>query len=172
MATIDAPQPLVVCDAGPLIHLDELDCLALLNDFEEVRVPDAVWNEVSRHQPRALESVSVDLKRVRAIQHLSTELEILGKVLNLHHGEMQALLIAREFPGCIFLTDDTAARFAAKRLGIASHGTIGITIRAIRRGLKNREEVLAILRRIPVASSLHIRASLLEEIIREIEHFR
>ncbi|MSQ73825.1 MAG: DNA-binding protein [Betaproteobacteria bacterium] len=154
------------------MHLDELDCLALLNDFGEIRVPDAVWTEVSRHRPRALETASVDLIRVRAIQHPSTEPEILGKVLNLHHGEMQALLIAQELAGCIFLSDDTAARFAAKHLGIASHGTIGITIRAIRRGLKSREEVLAILRRIPVASSLHIRASLLDEIIREVEDFR
>ena len=152
--------------------MDELDCLALLNDFQEFRVPDAVWDEVTRHRPRALASASVILKRVRATQHPSTELEILCKVLNLHHGEMQALLIAQDLPGCIVLTDDTAARFAAKHLGIASHGTIGITIRAIRRGRKGKEEVLAILRRIPVASTLHIRAGLLEEIIREVEKHR
>jgi len=28
-----SPAPEVVCDAGPLIHLDELDCLDLLTDF-------------------------------------------------------------------------------------------------------------------------------------------
>ena len=26
----------VVCDAGPIIHLDELDCLDLLSDFRQV----------------------------------------------------------------------------------------------------------------------------------------
>ncbi len=26
----------VVCDAGPLIHLDELGCLSLLSDFDDV----------------------------------------------------------------------------------------------------------------------------------------
>jgi hypothetical protein len=29
-------MPLVVCDAGPLIHLDELGCMDLLLDFSEV----------------------------------------------------------------------------------------------------------------------------------------
>ena len=29
----------VVCDAGPIIHLDELECLHLMEDFERVFVP-------------------------------------------------------------------------------------------------------------------------------------
>lgn len=30
----------VVADAGPIIHLDELGCLDILYDFEQVSVPD------------------------------------------------------------------------------------------------------------------------------------
>jgi len=30
----------VVCDAGPLIHLHELDCLELVADFQTVLVPE------------------------------------------------------------------------------------------------------------------------------------
>ena len=36
-----------VCDAGPLIHLDELDSLDLLADFR-VWVPNAAWQEVEK----------------------------------------------------------------------------------------------------------------------------
>jgi len=50
---------IVVADAGPLIHLDELQCIALLADFREVRVPEAVWREVARHRPQALASSAV-----------------------------------------------------------------------------------------------------------------
>jgi hypothetical protein len=32
----------VICDAGPIIHLDELDCLDLLNDFKELILPATV----------------------------------------------------------------------------------------------------------------------------------
>jgi hypothetical protein len=51
MATTDQPTPLVVCDAGPLIDLDELGCLDLLADFSEVLVPEAVWVEVLNTGP-------------------------------------------------------------------------------------------------------------------------
>lgn len=39
-----------VCDAGPLIHLDELGCLDLLADFAEVIVPVGVWEETIKHR--------------------------------------------------------------------------------------------------------------------------
>lgn len=45
---------LVICDAGPLIHLEELACLDLLRDFADVLVPDAVWQEVQHHSPSSL----------------------------------------------------------------------------------------------------------------------
>ncbi len=45
----------VVCDAGPLIHLDELGCPDLLADFQTVFVPEQVWREVEFHRLGALE---------------------------------------------------------------------------------------------------------------------
>jgi len=39
-------SPVVVSDAGPLIHLDELDCLELLSDFT-VWVPNRVCRDSS-----------------------------------------------------------------------------------------------------------------------------
>jgi hypothetical protein len=51
----------VVCDAGPLIHLDELGCLDLLADFRTVFVPEQVWREVEFHRPGALGRSGVEL---------------------------------------------------------------------------------------------------------------
>ena len=34
-----------VADSGPLIHLSEIGCLQLLNLFNRLHVPNAVWNE-------------------------------------------------------------------------------------------------------------------------------
>jgi len=45
----------VVCDAGPIIHLDELNCLDLLGDFQEILLTDTVWKEIKRCRPSALE---------------------------------------------------------------------------------------------------------------------
>jgi predicted nucleic acid-binding protein len=73
-------------------------------------------------------------------------------------------------PDSIFLTDDAAARLAAVSLGYQVHGSIGILIRAIRREQMAVDEVLTILRDIPVRSTLFIRANLLDEIINQVEN--
>jgi len=71
-------------------------------------------------------------------------------------------------PDLIFLTDDAAARLVAKRLGFRVHGTIGVLIRAIRRNLMKPEKVIDALNRLPMESSLHIKASLLRQIISRV----
>ena len=51
MVTSKSPLE-IVCDAGPLIHLDELNCLDLLADFQAILVPAQVWEEVEHHLKR------------------------------------------------------------------------------------------------------------------------
>lgn len=51
---VTARPSVVVADAGPLIHLDELDALDVLSDYAAVFVPNAVWLEVPCHRPEAL----------------------------------------------------------------------------------------------------------------------
>ena len=65
----------------------------------------------------------------------------------------------------MFLTDDSAARFAAEAQGLQVHGTVGLIVRAVRRGLRSRSEVLALLSGIPERSSLHLARRLLDEVI-------
>jgi len=95
----------VVVDAGPIIHLDEIDCLHLLSDFNE-----------------------------------------------------------------IILTDDAAARVAAKSIGIRTHGTIGILLRAIRRNFLTPKEAVNHLINIPDKSTLFIKKDILEKIIAEVKN--
>ncbi len=40
-----------VADAGPLIHLREIGCLALLTIFDELHVPESVWAEAFAENP-------------------------------------------------------------------------------------------------------------------------
>jgi hypothetical protein len=41
----------IVCDAGPIIHLDELDCLDLLADFREILLTVSVVEEIENTAP-------------------------------------------------------------------------------------------------------------------------
>jgi len=47
--------------------------------------------------------------------------------------------------------------------------TSRIVVRAIRRGQKTKDEVLAILRSLPAVSTLHVRRSFLDEIVGQVE---
>ena len=170
--TEHALRPLVVCDAGPLIHLDEVGCLDLLADFSAVLIPDAVWHEVQAHRPTALRNPHVTWMRVRPLTPPPPELLALSQIFSLHRGEWEAIRVSLDHPGALFLTDDTAARMAAASLQISAHGSIGILVRAIRRNQRSKEQILAILIRLPANSSLHLKRSLLEAVILEVKQSR
>lgn len=164
MAEADS-QTVVVADAGPLIHLAELCAIDLLADFSRVIVPEAVWEEVARHRPDAL--LPKFLEKLPPAS-TSPELCAIGTLYTLHRGEWQALAICDHLAGSRLLTDDTAARLAAKAMNISASGTIGVLLRAMRRGRHDKMQTIALLEAIHMRSSLHIRASLLAEIIAEV----
>jgi len=64
---MNRPVPDVVCDAGPLIHLDELGCLGLLADFHTVSVPEQVWHEVESPRPGELQASGVEFQQVTVV---------------------------------------------------------------------------------------------------------
>lgn len=159
----------VVCDAGPIIHLDELECLHLMEDFESVFAPDVVRKEVLTYRGVAFEDSNV---RWTGISHqfpVEAPLQTMCKIFSLDAGEVAALAFMSKEPGLMFLTDDAAARLVATKLGYNVHGTIGVLVRAIRRDIMKPEEVIVTLKRIPLKSTLYIKASLLKEVISRVK---
>ncbi len=155
----------VVCDAGPIIHLDELDCLKLMGDFARVFVPDVVKKEVLAH--RRVKFDDSDVRWIEISHELSIvePLKTICQIFSLGAGEIASLAFMSKEHGLIFLTDDAAARLVATKLGYNVHGTIGVLIRAIRKDLMKPEEVINKLNRIPQDSTLYLKPSLLKEII-------
>ena len=166
--TNDPNQDIVIADAGPLIHLDELDCIDLLYDFKHVLVPDAVWREVLYHRPQSLHRPNSVLTR-KSVPESAPLIDTLTPMFMLHAGEREALILCLQYSGCILLTDDTAVRLAAKAVNVQTHGTIGVLIRSVRRHLRTKTEVLTLMSSIPQRSTLHIRPAFLADVIREIE---
>jgi predicted nucleic acid-binding protein len=162
------PAGLVVCDAGPLIHLDQLGCLNLLRDFALVQVPETVWHEVERHRPSAFRRRTIKFERVTAPPEASPKLIQLAQAFLLDAGEREALRLMQDTPDAILLTDDAAARLVAERMKYQVHGTIGVIVRALRRQQRTRRQVLNLLRALPHRSTLFIQAKLLESVIEQI----
>jgi len=158
-----------VFDAGPIIHLDELNCLDLINDFKEIILSDTVWKEINKNRPSVFKRSGVSL--IRSPQkHLKSEpLHTLCRTFSLDAGEIEALAIMARNQDAVFFTDDASARFVAEQMGFKVHGTIGIIIRSTRRKQMRPKQVLQILKEIPLKSTLYIKASLLEEIISEFK---
>jgi predicted nucleic acid-binding protein len=161
--------PVAICDAGPLIHLDEIVCLDLLSDFQDVLIPEQVREEVTRHRPGAVGSGALSYRCIPVAISAGSQFRALVKAFSLGTGEQAALSLMSRSPGAILLTDDAAARLAAKALGFRVHGSLGVLLRSIRTGRRKRAEVLSLLREIPTRSTLHIRANLLQEITEQVE---
>jgi predicted nucleic acid-binding protein len=123
---------------------------------------------VHRHRPKALALPC--LERTSATKPAPpSELEAVAVALSLHTGEWEAIRVALDHPASVLLTDNTAARLAAGNLGIRVHGTLGVLVRSVRQGLRIKGAILEILRSIPISSSLHLKRSLLEAVIKQVE---
>jgi predicted nucleic acid-binding protein len=158
----------VISDADPFIHLDELGCLDVLTAFREVLVPKEVWREVRRHRPAALRTPGVPFQKVDIIPAPSAQLSILIQEFPIDVGEEEALRLMGKFSEATFLTDDAAARIVAQLLGYDVHGTIGLLILGWRIGLRSKKDIIAILKSIPLQSSLFVTKEFLKSVMGEL----
>jgi hypothetical protein len=79
MAATEVPS--VVSDAVPLIHLDELGCLDLINSLGTLFIPQEVWEEVLNHRQKLrLEELS-HARIVKDISKPSVQLQSLYALL-------------------------------------------------------------------------------------------
>jgi predicted nucleic acid-binding protein len=112
----------VVCNAGPLIHLDQLGSLDLFSDFPSISVPETVWAEVTHHRPAALPQPF--LAKVGPAAAVAPGVAALCRAFSLDAGEAACLALLSGMPEAIFLTDDAAARLVAGNMGLWGMGSL------------------------------------------------
>ena len=84
---MEKTKAIVIADAGPIIHLDELNSLSLLTGFDKIIIPETVWHEVQHHRPQALHHAA-DLAFVRkSALDFSPQVDALTPIYTLHAGE-------------------------------------------------------------------------------------
>ncbi|MCZ2089404.1 MAG: DUF3368 domain-containing protein [Burkholderiales bacterium] len=122
----------VVSDSGPLICLGRLDLLHLLtNLFTEVQVPEQVLQECAA-RPKSADSTRIaDAVAQGWLLPCGPQPLPAGP---LGRGERAAIAPALAI-GAGVLTDDQGARSHAESLGLPVAGTLGVLVRAKRRGL-------------------------------------
>ncbi|MFB6270553.1 MAG: nucleic acid-binding protein [Halobacterium sp.] len=142
-----------VSDAGPLIHLAEVDAVELLSLLEDLYVPEAVVSELEA----GTVAESVDDLEWTVVTPAEETLE----GADLDAGELAAIAAAVELDA-ILLTDDLAAREYAAEHGIEVHGSVGVVALGYARGAVTRDEAASFMRRLQRESSLFVTQSVVE----------
>jgi predicted nucleic acid-binding protein len=154
-----------IADAGPLIHLDEVGWLFVLETFATVWVPPAVAEEATRHRPNwkssAPANLLIEVPSQEAWEWWQAEKNFVG----LDAGEKAALALWRSHQDAILLCDDLQARTVAQDFGVPVMGTLGLILRVAQLSLRPISEVRAILNDLPKRSTLHLKPALLHRVL-------
>ena len=157
-----------VADAGPLIHLDELSRLNVLDVYSKVWVPGVVARETDHHRPGWQDRAPDNIERVEvAPDNVNALRAALGTKLDA--GELESLAFWQSHRDASLLCDDLEARVAARELGARVIGTLGILIMAARTGRIEFNEAMTLLRSLPERTTLHITTDLIEFAVAEVK---
>jgi len=149
-----------VSDAGPLIHLAEIDSLELLSAFGALLIPSTVYQELEAGGvPNGFQELSYDLVHASENRMQSEQLDA---------GERAALAVSAE-RGAVLLTDDLAAREVAIDRGVEVHGSIGIIALGYGRGLITRTEAASRMRALQRETTLFVSEAVVERGIRLLD---
>ena len=157
---------IIVCDTGPLLHLNEAGAIHLLPLAGEILVPPAVGVEFKRN---ARERIPAWVKIRRLRQHEQQQAAKWVENAMIDPGEAEAISLALQ-TGCDWLlTDDAQARQLAETLDLDVHGSVGVLLWAAAVGhIKSRGEARKLLDALG-RSTLWISDRVIEEAARAIE---
>lgn len=127
-----------VVNASPLILLGKIGRVALLSELsDELIVPAVVVREVGvKPEGKRVVSEVASLSGTRFQDEIATSSEIAA--WNLGRGESQVLALAGAYPRSRAVLDDLDARRCAQSLGLSLIGTLGVVLRAKRKGIIER----------------------------------
>jgi predicted nucleic acid-binding protein len=126
----------IVSNSSPIIHLAKIGKLDLLNIlFHTIKIPGAVYREcVIEGGGRAEVNIIRDAEWIKVINVDETHLTKLLKS-QLDKGESEVIALALDIGSDLVLLDDYEAREKARLLGLKVTGTIGILLKAKKKGL-------------------------------------
>lgn len=148
-----------VADAGPIIHLAEIESLSVLSAVDQLLIPQTVYDELEAGTvPLGLDDILYDV----------VEADPAALSIELDPGETAALAIATD-RSAVLLTDDLEARDAAVDLDIEVHGSIGIIVLAYTRDRISKSSAIDLMRALQSETSLFITDAVVERGVELLE---
>ncbi|MBI4170566.1 MAG: hypothetical protein HY514_02645 [Candidatus Aenigmarchaeota archaeon] len=162
-----------ISDSGPLIHLAQIGSLKALRIIKKIYIPEEVYNETcSSNFLGSKEIKSLGLILVKNLDNASKDMaKIIAEEYSLDIGESQCIALASQDNIKLLFTDDLSARVIAENSGLEVHGTVGIILRAYKKGIMSKKAAIQSIRYLKEKSSLFITSDLIEYILKEIEKY-
>ena len=125
----------VVVNTTPLIALSHVGLLHLLKQlYGEIIIPEAVYQELAIKKGSVCEKeVNNFLSWIR-VKKIENQMAKQMYKTQLHDGEVEVMILAKEIIADIVIIDDAKAKKHAKYLGLPVTGTLGILIKAKQKG--------------------------------------
>src|SRR3989344_5913436 len=157
-----------VFDAGPFIHLHEVQKLEALKLFRAVFTTAEILEECKRIKRQILGIKNVTLKELSP--HSKDFAQYAAQKYEIDLGESTGIALCKQEKVSLFFTDDLDAREAANNLGFDAHGTIALLTRAFREKLLAKKETIEALKALR-ESTLFVTSDLILFTIQEIERY-
>lgn len=156
----------IVVNTTPLIalsHVGQLDILKRL--YGEIFIPEAVYKELSvKTGSVCKKSVDASLDWIQ-IEKIQNEMAKELYKTQLHEGEVEVMILAKEIGADVIIVDDANAKKHAKYLGLPVTGTLGVLIKAKKKGYI--DELKPILQ-LMVKNGIYLSANLIEMCLKEV----
>jgi predicted nucleic acid-binding protein len=160
----------VVLDAGPVIHLSQLKLFPLLALFPSLHTSADIWREITRFDlpgKREIEgSKNIRVHKVPEREKRKVKRQVKG--YRIQGPDISLLALCRIVNAELLLTDDLELRKAAEALGQESSGSLGVILRAYKKGLLSFQETRQSLGDLFDISTLYLSSKLLDRVLEEL----
>lgn len=117
-----------ISNTTPIISLSSIGKVELLKDiFQEIIIPQAVYDEIKAKQGYGYNEVDLDFIKVRTIQNTEREKLLLEQ---LDVGEAQAIVLSNELNAENTLIDEAIGYTIAKNSGLNVIRTLSVLLKA------------------------------------------
>ena len=126
----------VIVNSTPLIILCTIGRLDILKAlYGDIYIPNAVYKEVTAKQDSACMILKQEVGQWIHVEMIHNQSDRKMYKAKLHDGEVEVMILAQEQKADLVILDDNAAKKTAKYLGLTVTGTLGVLIKAKKKGL-------------------------------------
>jgi predicted nucleic acid-binding protein len=127
---------IVISNSTPLVNLSAMGKLGLLRQlFGEIRIPEDVYQEVAILGQGKPGSTEVEMAEWIKKENVIDRIAVSTLNIRLGVGESACLILAIELGADLIVLDDRSARLEAQSLGLKISGTVGVLLRADKKGM-------------------------------------